>query len=265
MPNRSASSLRRPRRVVSSRGGSGCIWTPAAEQKIDWREVAAIVEDAHRHVAPKALVRRTRQPFGSAPTRAINPSVPAAPHERGNTPESVFHELDRLPLLQGTRPRSSSPRTQPHTHLRCRRCRRRDADRTHGDPLQFAEEDRYARVQRHRAHGRRETKRPTHRLSRRGNRAINDALHIVAVTQVRFAHSPGRAFYDCKLARGHTATEAIRALKRRVSNIVYRHVVADAQPASRTRTRRAREVNEETTPQARRARGRIFCIGVDSS
>jgi transposase len=104
-----------------------------------------------------------------------------------------------------------------------------------GDRLRFATEDRFAAYNGTApiewSSG--NPKRPTHRLSRRGNRAINHALHIVAVTQIRFAHSPGRAFYDRKLAEGHTPKEAIRALKRRVSNIVYRHLVADAQRASR--------------------------------
>jgi transposase len=71
-------------------------------------------------------------------------------------------------------------------------------------------------------------KRPTHRLSRRGNRAMNHALHIAAVTQLRHSHSPGRAFYDRKLAEGHTPKATIRALKRRLSNVVYRHLVTDA-------------------------------------
>ena len=74
-------------------------------------------------------------------------------------------------------------------------------------------------------------KRPTHRLSRRGNRTMNHALHIAAVTQLRHAHSPGRAFYDRKREEGHTTKTAIRALKRRLSNVVYRHLVADTQRA----------------------------------
>jgi transposase len=38
------------------------------------------------------------------------------------------------------------------------------------------------------------------RLSRRGNRTLNHAIHMAAVTQVRFPHSPGRGYYDRKLA-----------------------------------------------------------------
>ena len=45
---------------------------------------------------------------------------------------------------------------------------------------------------------------------------------------------PGFA-YDRKLDEGHTPKEAIRALKRRISNIVYRHLIADTTRASRTR------------------------------
>lgn len=49
-----------------------------------------------------------------------------------------------------------------------------------------------------------------HRLSRRGNRQLNHAIHIAAITQIRFAHSPGRGFYDRKIAEGKTAREAVR-------------------------------------------------------
>ena len=68
----------------------------------------------------------------------------------------------------------------------------------------------------------------THRLSRRGNRRLNHALHIAAITQIRHRHSVGRGFYERKLAEGHTPREAIRALKRRLSDIVWRHLVADS-------------------------------------
>jgi transposase len=70
--------------------------------------------------------------------------------------------------------------------------------------------------------------RVTHRLSRRGNRRLNHALHCAAITQIRHPHSPGRGYYDRKLTEGHTPREAIRALKRRLSDIVWRHLVADA-------------------------------------
>ena len=70
------------------------------------------------------------------------------------------------------------------------------------------------------------------RLSRRGNRAMNHAIHIAAVTQIRYRHSPGRVFYDRKIAEGKTPKKALRALKRRISDVVYRHLVTDAAPTT---------------------------------
>jgi hypothetical protein len=67
-----------------------------------------------------------------------------------------------------------------------------------------------------------------HRLSRRGNRQLNHALHITAITQIRFPHSPGRAFFERKVAEGKTKKEAVRALKRRIADAVYRQLIIDA-------------------------------------
>jgi transposase len=66
-----------------------------------------------------------------------------------------------------------------------------------------------------------------HRLNPRGNRQLNHALHMAAVTQVR-NHTPGRAYYLRKQAEGHRPKEAMRALKRRISDAVYRHLLADS-------------------------------------
>ena len=51
---------------------------------------------------------------------------------------------------------------------------------------------------------------------------------MVAITQVRNPNSPGRAYFDRKLAEAKTKKEALRALKRRISDIIYRQLVADA-------------------------------------
>ena len=67
-----------------------------------------------------------------------------------------------------------------------------------------------------------------HRLSRRGNRQLNHAIHIAAITQIRHAHSPGHAYYERKIAEGKTKKEATRALKRRISDALYERLVADA-------------------------------------
>jgi transposase len=66
-----------------------------------------------------------------------------------------------------------------------------------------------------------------HRLSRAGNRKMNHMLHIAAATQVRL-DTEGRAYYRRKLAQGKTRMEAMRCLKRRISDAVYRQLLADA-------------------------------------
>jgi len=66
-----------------------------------------------------------------------------------------------------------------------------------------------------------------HRLNPRGNRKLNHVLHIAAVSQLRYP-SEGRDYYQRKIAEGKTTKEAIRALKRRISDVVYRCLVADA-------------------------------------
>ena len=69
-----------------------------------------------------------------------------------------------------------------------------------------------------------------HRLSRAGNRRMNRMLHIAATTQIRL-DTEGRAYYRRKLADGKTRMEAMRCLKRRISDAVYRQLVADAHAA----------------------------------
>jgi transposase len=66
-----------------------------------------------------------------------------------------------------------------------------------------------------------------HRLNPAGNRQLNHALHMAAVTQVR-NDTLGRAYYQRKLAQGKGKKEALRALKRRVSDAVYRQLTLDA-------------------------------------
>jgi hypothetical protein len=51
---------------------------------------------------------------------------------------------------------------------------------------------------------------------------------MAAITQIRHAHSPGRGYYDRKLTEGKTKKEALRALKRRISDALYERLVADA-------------------------------------
>lgn len=70
--------------------------------------------------------------------------------------------------------------------------------------------------------------RVVHRPSRRGNRQLNHAIHIAAITRIGFTPSPARAFYDRKIAEGKTKREAVLALKRRISDAVFRQLLHDA-------------------------------------
>jgi transposase len=70
--------------------------------------------------------------------------------------------------------------------------------------------------------------RKVYRLSRRGNRRLNHAIHMAAVTQIRQPHSDGRAYFEKKLGQGKTRKEALRALKRRISNAIFARLQADA-------------------------------------
>ncbi len=62
----------------------------------------------------------------------------------------------------------------------------------------------------------------------RGNRVLNHAIHMAAITQIR-QDTPGRVYYDKKRAEGKTKKEALRALKRLISTVVYQRLVADQQ------------------------------------
>jgi transposase len=78
--------------------------------------------------------------------------------------------------------------------------------------------------------------RKIYRLSRRGNRRLNHAIHMAAITQIRYRHSDGRVYYDRKLAEGKTHKEALRSLKRRVSDAIFARLQADARRAAAAAT-----------------------------
>ena len=69
-----------------------------------------------------------------------------------------------------------------------------------------------------------------HRLSRPGDRQLNSCLHIMALTQIR-TDTEGRAYYQRKRAEGKSKKEALRCLKRRLSDKVYRQMLRDQQRA----------------------------------
>jgi hypothetical protein len=70
------------------------------------------------------------------------------------------------------------------------------------------------------------------RLSLRGNRRVNHAVHMAALSQIRHQRSDGRAFHEMKAAEGKTHKEALRALKRRISDAIYAALVAGARQAT---------------------------------
>lgn len=67
-----------------------------------------------------------------------------------------------------------------------------------------------------------------HRLSRAGNRRVNHVIHIAAISQIRL-DTEGRRYYRRKRAEGKKPLEAIRCLKRRISDAIYRQLVMDAE------------------------------------
>ena len=72
-----------------------------------------------------------------------------------------------------------------------------------------------------------------HRLSRGGNRQINRVLHIMAIVQLRNP-TDGRAYFDRKKTTGKTSMEAMRCVKRRLSDLVYKTMLNDLVAAQKT-------------------------------
>lgn len=97
-----------------------------------------------------------------------------------------------------------------------------------GDIARFANRDRYAAYNGTAPVEFSSGGRTVHRLSQRGNRNLNHALHMAVICQLRHPGSDGRVYFDRRLAEGKTKKEALRSLKRHVSNAVYRQLVTDA-------------------------------------
>ena len=70
--------------------------------------------------------------------------------------------------------------------------------------------------------------RKIYRLSRRGNRQLNHAIHMAAVTQIGHTGSEGQAYHQRKRAEGMTGKTALRALKRKLSDTLYQRMLDDA-------------------------------------
>jgi transposase len=72
-----------------------------------------------------------------------------------------------------------------------------------------------------------------HRLSLAGNRKLNNALHMVAVCQASSDARGGAYYRKKKIAEGKSRKEALRCLKRRISDAVFRSLTASSQAPSR--------------------------------
>jgi len=77
-----------------------------------------------------------------------------------------------------------------------------------------------------------------HRLSRAGNRQLNAAIHRIALTQAR-SHPDARAYLERRTEKNATRKEAMRSLKRRLSDVIYRAMLADAERVADRHDRRA--------------------------
>jgi transposase len=97
-----------------------------------------------------------------------------------------------------------------------------------GDVARFADRDRFASYNGTAPVEASSSVHNVFRLSRRGNRRLNHAIHMAAVTQVSHRESEGRAYYDRKIKEHKNHKAALRCLKRRISDAIFDHLVADA-------------------------------------
>jgi transposase len=98
-----------------------------------------------------------------------------------------------------------------------------------GDISRFANRDAYASYNGTAPVERSSGGRIVHRVSLRSSRKLNHAIRMAAISQIRQSDSAGRAYFERKVAEGKTKKEAIRSLKRQISNAVYRQLLIDTQ------------------------------------
>jgi transposase len=96
-----------------------------------------------------------------------------------------------------------------------------------GDMARFANRDHYASYNATAPIEASSGPKVRHRLNPRGNRRLNHAIHVIAISQIRHQRE-GRKYFDRKVAEGKTTKEALRALKRQISNAVYRQLLTDS-------------------------------------
>jgi len=161
----------------------------------------------------------------SCPRR--RPSSSATTSRSSSSPTSAASTISSRPPTSGSAPRSPHRARQSPTSSGSARSGRH-AHRVTGDIRRFPNRDRYAAYNGTAPVEFSSGGRTVHRLSQRGNRNLNHALHMAVICQLRHPGSDGRVYFDRRLAEGRTKKEALRSLKRHVSNAVYRQLVADA-------------------------------------
>jgi transposase len=96
-----------------------------------------------------------------------------------------------------------------------------------GDMARFSNKDHYASYNATAPIEASSGPRVRHRLNPQGNRRLNHAIHVIAIAQIRHP-SDGRTYFERRVAEGKTTKEALRALKRQISNAVFRQLVNDS-------------------------------------
>jgi transposase len=211
-----------------------------------------------------AALRAPRRGPLPAPRRERRPPAPQGPRCPGARPHRSRHGAppEAAPRVRPLRGRARRPRERGHGRARQARAPRGlnplgpvcIASRSEaellvevGDPRRFAGEGGFARfngtapLPASSGEGDGEPKR--HRLNRGGNRRVNAVLYRMAITQLRCAPRAQKIFEDAR-ARGHTKKEAIRVLKRHLSDVVYRRMMHDLE---------AHQAKTETTERSRKA------------
>jgi transposase len=97
-----------------------------------------------------------------------------------------------------------------------------------GDPGRFSTKHKFARANGTAPIPASSGRTQRHRLNPGGNRQLNRAIHTIALTQLR-AHPDARAYFERKRKENKTGKEALRCLKRQISDAVYRQLRRDAQ------------------------------------
>ena len=185
-------------------------WDPTARSLTSYRNIDAVT------------ARLGRPSTGWSPgSPATSPRTSASSPSQERALEREITDADHRHGADPARPR------------RCRRAHRRQ-DRRRGrrrPPVQAARTRSPATTAPHRSRSGPATNR--HRLARTGNRQLNAAIHRIAITQAR-CHPDARAYLERRAAMGNTGTEARRALKRHLSDVVFRALLDDANTAPPT-------------------------------